>query len=38
MNEIVSRTLLAGDKFMPQVHLDQSEFTYSGRGPFKKSK
>ena len=30
--------LLAGDKFMPQMHLKQPGFTYSACGPFTKSK
>ena len=29
MNEIVYKFLLAGDKFMPQIHLKQPGFTYS---------
>ena len=29
MNEIVNKFLLAGDKFMPEMHLKQPEFTYS---------
>ena len=29
MNEMVNRFLLAGDKFMPEMHLKQSGFTYS---------
>ena len=29
MNEIVNKFLLAGDKFMPQMHLRQPGFTYS---------
>ena len=29
MNEIVNKFLLAGDKFMPEIHLKQSGFTYS---------
>ena len=28
MNEIVSQFLLTGDRFMPEVHLRQSGFTY----------
>ena len=28
MNEIVSKFLLAGGKFMPEMHLIQPEFTY----------
>ena len=29
MNEIVNKILLAGDKFMPEMHLRQPGFTYS---------
>ena len=28
MNEIVNTILLAGDKFMPEMHLKQPRFTY----------
>ena len=38
MNEIVNRFLLAGDKFMPKMHLKQPGFTYSACGPFTKNK
>ena len=38
MNQIVNSFLLAGDKFMPQIHLKQPEFTYSVCGPFTKNK
>ena len=38
INEIVHKFLLAGDKFMPEMHLKQSGFTYSARGPFTKNK
>ena len=38
MNEIVDKFLLAGDKFIPEVHLKQSVFTYSACGPFTKIK
>ena len=38
MNEIVSKFLLAGEKFMPEMYLKQPEFTYSACGPFTKSK
>ena len=38
MNEIVNKFLLAGDKFMPQMHLKQPVFTYSACGPFTKNK
>ena len=37
MNGIVNKVLLAGDKFMPEIHLKQPEFTYSGCGPFTKN-
>ena len=29
VNEIVNKFLLAGDKFMPEMHLKQPGFTYS---------
>ena len=35
MNEII-KFLLAGDKFMPEMHLRQPRFTYSACGPFTK--
>ena len=38
MNEIVNRFLLAGDKFMPEMHLKQPGFTYSACGFFTKNK
>ena len=38
MNEILNKLLLAGDKFMPELHLKQPGFTYSGCGPFTRSK
>ena len=38
MNETVNRFLLAGDKFMPEIHLKQPGFTYSACGPFTKNK
>ena len=37
MNEIVYKFLLAGDKFMPEMHLKQPGFTYSACGPFTKT-
>ena len=37
-NEIVNMFLLAGDKFMPEMHLKQSGFTYTTCGPFTKNK
>ena len=38
MNEIVNKFLLAGDKFMPEMHLRQPVFTYSACGPLTKNK
>ena len=38
MNEIVNKFLLAGDKFMPELHLKQPGFTYSACGPFTRNK
>ena len=38
MDEIVDKFLLAGDKFMPEMHLKQPGFNYSACGPFTKSK
>ena len=38
MNEIVYKFLLAGDKFMPEMHLKQSGFTYNTWGKFTKNK
>ena len=38
MNEIVNKFLLAGDKFMSEMHLKQLGFTYSACGPFAKNK
>ena len=37
MNKIV-KFLLAGDNFMPEMHLRQPGFTYSACGPFTKMK
>ena len=34
MNEIVNEYLLAGDRFMPEMHLKQPGFTYSYCIPF----
>ena len=38
MNEIVKKFLLAGDKFLPKLHLKQPGFTYRACGPFTKNK
>ena len=37
MNEIVNKFLLAGDKFMPEMHLKQPGFTYSACGAITKN-
>ena len=36
MNEIVDKVLLVGDKFMPEMHLEQPGFTYIACGKKKK--
>ena len=38
MNDIINKFLLAGDKFMLEMHLKQSEFSYSACGLFTKNK
>ena len=38
MDKIVNKSLLAGDKFMPKMHLRQPRFTYSACRPFTKDK
>ena len=38
MNEIVDKLLLAGGKFMHEMHLRQPQFMYSACGPFTKNK
>ena len=38
MNEIVNKFLLAGDKFMHEMHLRQPGFIYIACGPFTKKK
>ena len=38
MNKTVDKFLLAGDKFMPKMHLKQPGFTYSACGSFTKNK
>ena len=37
MNEIVNKFSLAGNKFMPIMHLKQPGCTYNACGPFTKS-
>ena len=34
MNNVINKFLLAGDKFMPEMHLRQPRFVYSACGPF----
>ena len=38
MNNIINKFLLAGDKFMPEMHLRQPQFVYSACGPFARHK
>ena len=38
MNEILNKFLLAGDNFMPEMHLRQPGFTYSACDTFIKNK
>ena len=38
MNQIINKFLLAGDKFMPEMHLKQPQFVYSVCGPFTRHK
>ena len=38
MNDIINKFLLAGDKFMPEMHLRQPGFTCSACGLFTKNK
>ena len=38
MNQILNKILLAGDKFMPIMHLRKPGFTYSTCWPFTKNK
>ena len=38
MNNVINKFSLAGDKFMPEMHLKQPEFVYSVCGPFTRHK
>ena len=38
MNQVINKFLLAGDTFMPEMHLKQSQFVYSAYGPFTRHK
>ena len=35
---MIRKFLLAGDKFIPEMHLRQPRFTYSACGPFTENK
>ena len=38
MNDLINKFLLAGDRFMPEMHLKQPGFSYKACGAFTKSK
>ena len=38
MKNTINKLLLAGEKFMPEIHLRQPQFTHSACGPFTKHK
>ena len=38
MNNVINKFLLAGDKFMPEMHLRQPRIVYSACGPFTRHK
>ena len=38
MNKVINKCLLAGDKFMPEMHLRQPRFVYTACGPFTRHK
>ena len=38
MNKVINKFVLAGDKFMPEMHLRQPRFVYSACGPFTRHK
>ena len=38
MNNVINKFLIVGNKFMPEMHLRQPQFTYSACGPFTKHK
>ena len=37
MNEVINKFVLAGDKFLPEMHIRELGFTYSVCGPFTKN-
>ena len=38
MNNVINKFLIAGDKYMPEMHLRQPQFVYSACGPFTRHK
>ena len=38
MNQVINKFLLAGDKFIPEMHLRQPQFVYSVCGPYTRHK
>ena len=38
INNIINKFLLAGDRFMPEMHLRQPQFVYSACGSFTRHK
>ena len=38
MNNVINKFLLAGDKFVPEMHLRHFQFVYSACGPFTRHK
>ena len=38
INDRINKFLLAANKFMPEMHLKQPQFTCSACGPFSKNK
>ena len=38
MNNVISKFLLAGDKFMPEIYFKQPQFVYSACGTFTRHK
>ena len=38
MNNVINKLLLAGDTFMPEIHLKQPQFVYSACGPLTRHK
>ena len=38
MNNIINKFLIAGDKFIPEMHIRHSQFVYGACGPFTRHK